>query len=486
MYHKKSEKGQALVIIALAAVGLFAFTALAIDGTRVFSDRRHAQNAADTAVLAAALAKIRTPDYPPNPPGAPDAAAIAAGLARAASNGYVTDTDSDVQVHICDEAGLTPPCGGVPAGADLSEYIQVVIRLTTRTTFARIIGRQEVPSIVTAVARAQTGSSDTSSGLAAIAALTQTGIGVSMDGNITLDVINSGVFSNSNSSSPCPPPGGSIYANGNNTLDVDTNYTVALGGTMCQSGNTVVNDPVVAGAQIPYPPTYINPPAPSITCSPNPITITGNTINPGTLTGQFSIPSSYGAYTFAPGNYCFDAGVNLNGDYDFTANDVNFRIGGSGFTVNGSASLGSAPLTSCNNVLFHSVAGPGVNFLGNSTTNCSNVTFYMSSGTVYFSGIGVNTLSAPTSGVYKGLLIYLPFGNSAPLNINGNSNQHFTGSIIGVSSAIKVAGNNTSFSVNSQFVGYTFTVSGNINFTVNYDPALQYLPPESPSIELTE
>ncbi len=70
MYHKKSEKGQALVIIALAAVGLFAFTALAIDGSRVFSDRRHAQNAADTAVLAAALAKIRTPDYPPNAPDA--------------------------------------------------------------------------------------------------------------------------------------------------------------------------------------------------------------------------------------------------------------------------------------------------------------------------------------------------------------------------------------------------------------------------------
>ncbi|MCI0553607.1 MAG: pilus assembly protein TadG-related protein, partial [Anaerolineae bacterium] len=59
MTNKNSEKGQALVLIALAAVGLFAFAALAIDGGRVFSDRRHAQNAADTAALAAALAKIR-------------------------------------------------------------------------------------------------------------------------------------------------------------------------------------------------------------------------------------------------------------------------------------------------------------------------------------------------------------------------------------------------------------------------------------------
>ena len=49
----KSEKGQALIVIALAAVVLFSFAALAIDGSMAFSDRRKAQNAADTAVLAA-------------------------------------------------------------------------------------------------------------------------------------------------------------------------------------------------------------------------------------------------------------------------------------------------------------------------------------------------------------------------------------------------------------------------------------------------
>src|SRR5689334_20899575 len=50
-------RGQALILIALAAVGLFAVTGLAIDGGARFSDRRHAQNAADTAALAAALTK---------------------------------------------------------------------------------------------------------------------------------------------------------------------------------------------------------------------------------------------------------------------------------------------------------------------------------------------------------------------------------------------------------------------------------------------
>src|ERR1044071_2846592 len=59
MKHSTNEKGQALVIIALAAVVLIGFAALSIDGSRVFSDRRHAQNAADTAAMAGALTYSR-------------------------------------------------------------------------------------------------------------------------------------------------------------------------------------------------------------------------------------------------------------------------------------------------------------------------------------------------------------------------------------------------------------------------------------------
>jgi hypothetical protein len=58
MMIRSLEEGQALIIIALAAAVLFAFSELAMDGSMVFSDRRYAQNAADTAVLAAALVKI--------------------------------------------------------------------------------------------------------------------------------------------------------------------------------------------------------------------------------------------------------------------------------------------------------------------------------------------------------------------------------------------------------------------------------------------
>jgi Flp pilus assembly protein TadG len=42
-----SERGQAIVLIVLAMIVLLGFTALAVDGSMVYSDRRMVQNAAD-------------------------------------------------------------------------------------------------------------------------------------------------------------------------------------------------------------------------------------------------------------------------------------------------------------------------------------------------------------------------------------------------------------------------------------------------------
>ena len=58
-YPKNSERGQALIVIAIVLVVLAGIIGLAIDGGNVFLDRRKAQNAADAAALAAALARVR-------------------------------------------------------------------------------------------------------------------------------------------------------------------------------------------------------------------------------------------------------------------------------------------------------------------------------------------------------------------------------------------------------------------------------------------
>jgi hypothetical protein len=61
---KKTESGQAIVLLVFAVVGLIGFTALAIDGGMLFSDRRHAQSASDAASLAGgAFAALALENY---------------------------------------------------------------------------------------------------------------------------------------------------------------------------------------------------------------------------------------------------------------------------------------------------------------------------------------------------------------------------------------------------------------------------------------
>ena len=93
--HPVSERGQVLVFIALAIIGLVGITGLAIDGSSVLADRRHAQNAADTAALAGALTYIQQCELS----GCDDAGEIASARSamkvdafdRADSNGYTGD-----------------------------------------------------------------------------------------------------------------------------------------------------------------------------------------------------------------------------------------------------------------------------------------------------------------------------------------------------------------------------------------------------------
>lgn len=137
MERKHSEKGQALILIALAAVGLFGFAALAIDGSRSYSDRRHAQNAADSAALAAALAYQRHNDL------------YVAANTRATTNGYDGGASNDVTVVATDIAEGSGICPGDTVGKDIT----VTIVSFLDSTFARIIGRTEFKNTVTATSR---------------------------------------------------------------------------------------------------------------------------------------------------------------------------------------------------------------------------------------------------------------------------------------------------------------------------------------------
>src|SRR5688572_27940655 len=136
-----TQGGQALILIALAAIGLFGIAGLAIDGSAKFSDRRHAQNAADAAALAGALSK-----------GAGNDVLTWTFKAResAANNGYDGFVSDTVSVYSCDDSGAS--CG---AYAGSSEYVQVIITSDVNTYFARILGIEETHNTVQAIALAQ-------------------------------------------------------------------------------------------------------------------------------------------------------------------------------------------------------------------------------------------------------------------------------------------------------------------------------------------
>ena len=137
MKQVRREKGQALILIALAAVGLFGFAALAIDGSRSYSDRRHAQNAADSAALAAALAYQRHNDL------------YVAGTTRATTNGYDGGATSDVTIDVVDIAEGSGICPGDTAGKDIT----VTIKSLIDSTFARIVGKNQFTNTVSATTR---------------------------------------------------------------------------------------------------------------------------------------------------------------------------------------------------------------------------------------------------------------------------------------------------------------------------------------------
>ena len=469
MFHKKSEKGQALVLIALAAVGLFGFTALSIDGGMVFSDRRHAQNAADTAVLAAALARVRSVSDP-------DGAAVTAGFARASSNGYDTDANSTVEVNICDEPGIV--CEGMPAGANPSDYVRVKIVSIVHTTFARIVGRQTVTNVVTAVAKAEVGGPSPVFDGSALVALSQTDPdAVGAGGNVNLDINNSGIFSNS--SDTCAMSG-----NGNINVSVDTAYNIV--GGYCESGSVNLNGgPIQSTSQIEYPPD-LDIPAPTITCSGDgqitpDATPNHYTIHPGNFP---SLTLNNGTYTFVGnGKFCFHGNVSINGNSDVIANHVDILVTAGSFDINANSTF------NCDYMLVYITGGSGMHFNGNGSNICTNVTFYAEQGSVTWNGNVANTFTAPTSGVhqeYSNLLIYMPYGNTSPLQLNGNTGNTLTGSIIAISADVTIAGNSGTTGFNSNITGYTVTLAGNSNTVINYQPEDQFTVLDPSAIGLTK
>lgn len=128
------------ILVTMVVIGLISLVGLVIDGSNAYFDRRNAQNAADSAAQAAALALARGQDI------------TTTAQLHAANAGYDNDGTRDrVRVNNPPDMG----CKGKnsPQAGD-AEYVQVIIQSNVNTFFAQVVGIRETCNCVEAIEHA--------------------------------------------------------------------------------------------------------------------------------------------------------------------------------------------------------------------------------------------------------------------------------------------------------------------------------------------
>jgi len=273
----KMEKAQSLLLIAVGMLALLGLTAIAIDGGNVYRDRRQAQNAADNAALAAALAITQNQDWQQ------------AASTRASQNGYLNDgVRSVVEVYY-------PPVEGPYAGN--TEYVQVIITSHVSTYFTSIVGVSQLTNRVQAVARARPPQA-LFNGNAVVGLAPTACKAVEFQGNAQMTITGNGLFVNSNCS--CAQTAAFFNNSGAGTLHVP--YIQSVGCVKYKDGAVDAGNIQTGVQPLPYPPSWL-PPIPAC---------------------DYTWNSLSGSRSLQPGVHC------VNGNFTINANDV---LTGNGVTI---------------------------------------------------------------------------------------------------------------------------------------------------------
>jgi hypothetical protein len=430
-----TERGQALILITFAAIALFAITGLAIDGSRQFSDRRQAQNAADSAALAGSLSLLR------NQTGAVSASVQqwqVDALSRADSNGYNRDLVTNrVWVYRCSDSTTdvnslryeSPVDCGPYEGE--SNYIEVVITSNINTTFTRVIGINQAHNTVHAIALAESGYS-----------------GPAFNGNALVSLVKSQNGFDATGTPDWTLTGGGIYVNSSSSS-----------AATCGGNAGVISPSVTTVGGI------------SFSC---------HTVNVPTMTTgatQLSYPDYSKWFPRQP--LC-------NGTAGKSGGQWHPQSGADGSKVAFSGDMDFAPGLYC----VTNSPGP---FHGHITG--TGVTFYVMSANfeMKFNGHGDLTASAPTSGEYQGVLMYLApqvdaNGNllrTQDMDMRGNGTGDVVGTVIAPSASVTMFGNSgTDFY--SQVIANKIDSGGTADISVIYqqgDNWIVNLPPQTGIIQ---
>ena len=410
-------------------VGMLGFSALAIDGGNLYHEHRRAQNAADAAAMAAALAKIKG-----QPLGT-------VALTSTTSNDFVTTAQA------CSPAGLdcilgvgtdltievtNPPREGQYAGNP--EYIRVYIEHKVNTSFAHLVFSGGLSDTAEAVSRVWPAQNFTP-GYAIFATTAHDCKGVWFSGTGDTNVTGGGVFSNSDAASASCQSG---VQGGGGAITVNPPHGIEVVGTFDMGGS---------GAVSPSPTEHVL----SYRIRPMMGTPDCSGLNDY---GSLKINSA-GATTIVPGRY---SEITVLAGADVTMDPGMYCIyGNKGFTSNGGSITGTD--------VFIYMEDGGFDRGGNTLVNLNAVP-------------PPNSLVDPSHNDWAGMLLYVDPNNTNPITITGTSNTTYSGTIYAPSSLVTLEGTGDSLGVNAQVIGESVKISGNAELNLTYDESkLFFLPP---------
>jgi hypothetical protein len=480
------ERGQALVIITLAIIGLVGITGLAVDGGMAFSDRRHAQNAADTAAMAGALAKIRAMESTDECTAR--ASMRTEALDMAEENGYLSNVlHSTVEVYSCDEDGSSQ-CPSLDANfngascpspyTDDPEYLQVIINSYVDTFFARVLGIPQVHNRVQAIARMDdddSGPLGNGEAIVSYSPVCENPVNFTVGGDAIVNVTGGGLFVNINDPNEscgfvCNSTGAEIHGD-----------ITSVGGTMDLSDHcgesvdgTVTED---TGGKLDFPITFddIGIKEPD-ECSGALGTYTNYPQGADSPEFVSGFSSEYPQYTTEPITVIHPGYFSqFPPPKDQPSNDLNDVM----FLDPGTYCVGE--VLRWNQAKFVLIG--------------HDVTLFIRKGYGLALTGGVIDIDAPDSGDYAGYLIIVEpdygspdYWDNAPTacTINGAAANNYEGTIWAPYCDCMIDGGSEPTGFNAQVLCYTVKITGNSTISFTYDPGVNGEANDPPEIGLAK
>ena len=495
---QSTERGQVMVLLVLGVVALLGFTALAIDGGMVYSDRRHAQAAADASsltgggaaseyiesifLLPTANAVIENWDCSSSYLVNAQIAARNAAVAQALDNGYTIDQD------IFDLNGVSTDCGEVDYGGWSQIYIDVIVYITrdTPTSFAHFVFGGPLTNSVEAITRLEP-SHDLANGNAIFALREDcpnpvTG-GVHFLGTGETTVNGGGIFSNA-----CMRGVG------------DADVTVTGGGIACvgetdetfcytDHGADIDPSPVVdldQGFRIPregfgFDPSNMDPHCTSL---PSYDTWSGDGVIRQGNYSSIRVNKDGDILYMQPGLYCVSGDILITGG-GVIGHGVTIYMTGGKFSTAGNITvkLSAAPQANADpNYIDDNFGddeepeGTGftdwmVNALGKDEdaqpSDLELEELYPAS-TLKFPPDYTGVLVGGSKAV-RGLLIYSRDGNTDTIHLHGNSYSYYIGTVYAPDGTIFAGGTSELEVIGGQLIADTVVIDGTTDLSVTYN-----------------